>query len=317
MLRAWRPSWAMTRRAKRVTDKSIATYAALGYTRDALPDAKFVVLERDRRDVGLSIYKNMFRDGTHRYANDLSDIARQIRLFDAAIAAWRVRVPEAIHILDYDALTADPEPHVRALLEFCGLPWDAACLAPERTDRKVMTLSSVQVRQPINRGSVGAWRRFERQLQAADRGAGQHALRVWIGKGRPFWPPFRKHPRRVRAGSGPPYPAALTGGFAARRSAQLCCAPRAFRSALCGPRPEPISSRAAFSSASSFAFFVTLPLVGLGPKLHRVSGRDRAKGSTRGKFSGRFCGEEQSVFGLVFLDFPRIFRIGRGILRQA
>ncbi|PWK59531.1 tetratricopeptide repeat-containing sulfotransferase family protein [Roseicyclus mahoneyensis] len=149
---------------RRITDKSISTYAALGYTRDVLPDAKFVVLERDRRDVGLSIYKNLFRDGTHRYANDLTDIARQIRLFDAAIAAWRARMPEAIHVLDYDALTADPEPHVRALLEFCGLSWDPACLAPERTDRKVMTLSSVQVRQPINRGSVGAWRRFEGSL---------------------------------------------------------------------------------------------------------------------------------------------------------
>lgn len=151
-------------RGKRMTDKSISTYATLGYALDVLPDAKFVVLERDRRDVGLSIYKNLFRDGSHRYANDLGDIARQIRLFDAAIAAWRKRIPAAIHVVDYDALTADPEPQVRALLAFCGLPFEPACLAPERTDRQVRTLSSVQVRQPINRGSVGAWKRFEGPL---------------------------------------------------------------------------------------------------------------------------------------------------------
>lgn len=148
----------------RSTDKSISTYATLGYAQNVLPDAKFVVLERDRRDVGLSIYKNLFRDGMHRYANDLGDIARQIRLFDAAIAAWRERLPDAIHIVDYDALTADPEPQVRALLAFCGLPWDPACLTPERTERQVFTLSSIQVRQPINRGSVGAWTRFEAEL---------------------------------------------------------------------------------------------------------------------------------------------------------
>ena len=152
-------------RDKRTTNKSISTYATLGYARDVLPDAKFVVLERDRRDVGLSIYKNLFGDGTHRYANDLTDIARQIRLFDAAVAAWRKRIPEAIHVVDYEALTADPEPHIRALLDFCGLPWDPACLTPEHTERQVFTLSSVQVRQPINRGSVGAWKRFEGPLQ--------------------------------------------------------------------------------------------------------------------------------------------------------
>ena len=152
-------------RGKRMTDKSISTYATLGYVRDVLPDAKFVVLERDRRDVGLSIYKNLFPDGTHRYANDLGDIARQIRLFDAAVAAWRKRIPDAIHVVDYQALTADPEPHIRALLAFCGLPFDPACLTPERTERQVRTLSSVQVRQPINRGSVEAWRRFEADLQ--------------------------------------------------------------------------------------------------------------------------------------------------------
>lgn len=152
-------------RGKRITDKSISTYATLAYVRNVLPDAKFVVLERDRRDVGLSIYKNLFPDGLHRYANDLGDIARQIRLFDAAIAAWRKRIPDAIHVVDYEALTADPEPHIRALLAFCGLPFDPACLSPERTERQVRTLSSVQVRQPINRGSVEAWRRFEADLQ--------------------------------------------------------------------------------------------------------------------------------------------------------
>lgn len=150
---------------RRTTDKSISTYATMGYALDALPDARFVVLERDRRDVGLSIYKNLFRDGTHRYSNNLEDIARQIRLFDAAVTAWRKRIPQAIHVVDYEALTADPEPHVRALLDFCGLTFDPACLTPERTERQVHTLSSVQVRQPINRGSVGAWKRFEGPLQ--------------------------------------------------------------------------------------------------------------------------------------------------------
>lgn len=151
--------------AARITDKSISTYSVMGYVQNALPQARFVVLDRDPRDVGLSIYKNRFADGMHRYSTDLSDIAKQIRLFEAAITAWEARLPDAIHRIGYEALTHDPEPTIRALLAFCGLDWDAACLMPEKTARNVKTLSSVQVRQPINTRSVGAWRRFETDLQ--------------------------------------------------------------------------------------------------------------------------------------------------------
>ena len=123
-----------------------------------------MVLDRDRRDVGLSIYKNAFRDGAHRYASDLRTIAERIRLFDAATQAWMQRLPDDIHVVSYETLTGDPETHIRALVDFCGLAWDPACLSPEQSDRNIATLSSVQVRQPINRGSVEAWKRFGAHL---------------------------------------------------------------------------------------------------------------------------------------------------------
>ena len=39
----------------------------------------FIVVHRDPRDIALSIYKNHFRLGTHRYANDLAEIAEGIQ----------------------------------------------------------------------------------------------------------------------------------------------------------------------------------------------------------------------------------------------
>lgn len=175
-VQAMRRKLGVTDPAVRTTDKSISTYSSIGYALNLLPRAKFVVLDRDRRDVALSIYKNKFPDGLHRYAYDLGDIARQIRLFDGAIAAWKKRVPEAIHVIDYQALTEEPEPHIRALLEFCDLDWEDACLTPERTSRQVFTLSSVQVRQPINRGSVDAWKRFESDLEPLIAGLAEPAF---------------------------------------------------------------------------------------------------------------------------------------------
>ena len=54
---------------------------------------------------------------------------------------------------------------IPALLAFCGLDWDPACLHPERLDRVVATASWAQVRKPIGPGSIGRWRRYARELE--------------------------------------------------------------------------------------------------------------------------------------------------------
>jgi len=80
------------------------------------------------------------------------------------VAFWAERFPDRVHIVDYEALTEDPEPVIRKLIEFADVPWDDACLAPQSARRNVATLSFAQVRQPIGRGSVAGWRRFEAGL---------------------------------------------------------------------------------------------------------------------------------------------------------
>ena len=64
-----------------------------------------------------------------------------------------------------EALIDDPEPQIRALLSGCGLAFEAACLSPERSERGVSTASSAQVRSPINRQGMGAWKRYRDPLE--------------------------------------------------------------------------------------------------------------------------------------------------------
>lgn len=146
------------------TDKAIATFSRIGPAVMALPEARFLMLRRDPRDVGLSIYRNMFPAGTQRYSTDLADIGRFIRLYDALQQVWAEALPDRVHVVDYDALTEAPEPHVRALVAAAGLDWEDACLAPHKAKRRVETLSFAQVRQPIYRSSVAAWKRYEDEL---------------------------------------------------------------------------------------------------------------------------------------------------------
>jgi hypothetical protein len=67
----------------------------------------------------------------------------------------------AFIILDYDKLTEDQEPETRRLIEYLGLNWEDACLAPQNNKRSVRTASQQQVRQKVYKGSSQAWRKYE------------------------------------------------------------------------------------------------------------------------------------------------------------
>jgi hypothetical protein len=66
--------------------------------------------------------------------------------------------------VQYEEVVADLPGQVRRMLEFCGLPWEDACLRFHETDRPIRTASSEQVRQPIYGTAVGFWRHYEQHL---------------------------------------------------------------------------------------------------------------------------------------------------------
>lgn len=140
------------------TDKTITSYMIAGLLKHLFPDAVIVFVRRDPRDIGWSIYRNYFRTGSHGYSNDLADIARQIKTVDQMVAFWHAQMPGLIEQIVYEDLVRDPEPQIRRLLALCGLPWEDACLHPERNTRAVATLSIDQVRQPIGPQAIGGWR---------------------------------------------------------------------------------------------------------------------------------------------------------------
>ena len=151
-----------------VVDKSMNTHRIMGAIRVTMPNARFVVIDRDPRDVALSIYRNTFPPGQHRYANDLGDIARYIHDFREGVAFWTDRLPEAPHVVNYEAFVGDPETQTRALIEAVGLPWDDACLRPHETKGSVKTLSFQQVRQPIYKTSARGWEKYAKDLHRFD-----------------------------------------------------------------------------------------------------------------------------------------------------
>ncbi|MCI5111416.1 MAG: sulfotransferase [Marivita sp.] len=148
-----------------LTDKSIMAFLIYGLLHATLPNARFIVVHRDPRDIALSIYKNHFNGGTHRYANDLASIADVIKAFRETIAHWRTTLPDRFAEIRYEDLVSDPETQSRHLIAAAGLDWEDQCLNFHEKGGTVKTLSLHQVRQPIYKSSAAAWRRYETELQ--------------------------------------------------------------------------------------------------------------------------------------------------------
>jgi hypothetical protein len=81
-----------------------------------------------------------------------------------------------VYRLSYERLVRDLESEVRALLEYCGLPFEETCLRFHETQRAVQTLSSEQVRQPLYSDALEQWRNFEPWLGALKEALGELAV---------------------------------------------------------------------------------------------------------------------------------------------
>ena len=73
-------------------------------------------------------------------------------------------LPGRVHRVIYEQMVAGTEGEVRRLLDYCGLPFEDACLRFYENSRAVRTASSQQVRQPIYRDAVDQWRHYDHWL---------------------------------------------------------------------------------------------------------------------------------------------------------
>jgi hypothetical protein len=74
---------------------------------------------------------------------------------------WDRVLPGRVLCVKHEDVLADLEGSVRRILDYCGLPFEPACVEFHRTQRRVHTASAEQVRRPINRDGVDQWRPYE------------------------------------------------------------------------------------------------------------------------------------------------------------
>jgi tetratricopeptide (TPR) repeat protein len=151
------------RGAARFTDKMPNNFPSIGLLALALPNARFVNARRHPLDTCLSCYRQLFARG-QPFTYDLTELGEYYLEYEKMMAHWREALPGRVLDVQYEDVVAGQERETRRLLEFCGLPFEDACLRYWETGRAIRTASSEQVRQPIYDSSVNFWRNYEREL---------------------------------------------------------------------------------------------------------------------------------------------------------
>jgi hypothetical protein len=144
-------------------DKMPNNFSHLGLLHLILPNARIIDARRHPLAACFSGFKQHFAIG-QLFTYGLENIGTYYRDYVELMAHFDSVLPGRILRVHYEHMVENTEAEVRRLLDYCGLPFDPACLRFYENDRVVRTASSEQVRQPIYRDGVDHWRHFERWL---------------------------------------------------------------------------------------------------------------------------------------------------------
>jgi hypothetical protein len=142
----------------RFVDKNLLNWMVAGAAVSMLPTARIVLVRRDPVETCLACYRQWFAQGAE-FSYDLEEMADFCIDFWRLTRFWLRKFPGRVFDLEYETLVKEPEPTIRALLDFCGLSFDPACLEFHRTERAVLSApSAAQVRQPLRQDTARAAR---------------------------------------------------------------------------------------------------------------------------------------------------------------
>jgi tetratricopeptide (TPR) repeat protein len=148
----------------RFIDKMPNNFRHIGLIHLMLPNAKIIDARREPMACCFGNLKQLFANG-QEFSYSIGDIARYYRTYLELMRHWDAVLPGRVLRVQHEDVVADLEGSVRRILEFCELPFEAACLEFYKSDRSVRTPSAEQVRRPIFRDGLQQWTHYEPWLE--------------------------------------------------------------------------------------------------------------------------------------------------------
>jgi hypothetical protein len=144
-------------------DKMPNNFRHIGLIHMILPNAKIIDARRGAMGCCFSGFKQLFAEG-QEFTYGLEEIGQYYADYVRLMDHWDTVLPGKILRVRYEEVVSDLDTQVRRLLDYCGLPFEEACLNFHQTERAVRTASSEQVRQPIFKSGVDQWENFSNVL---------------------------------------------------------------------------------------------------------------------------------------------------------
>ena len=156
-------------------DKMPNNFFHVGLIRLILPRAKVIDARRHPMACCFSGFKQLFGEG-QEFSYGLWEIGNYYRQYVKLMDHWEQVLPGFVLRVQHEDVVADLEAQVRRLLDFCGLPFERACVHYHETQRNIRTPSAQQVRQPISKAGLEQWRNYEPWLAPLKDGLGPALL---------------------------------------------------------------------------------------------------------------------------------------------
>ena len=156
---------SINNKKKFVTDKMPHNFILIGFIKMLFPNAKIIFCLRDKMDNCFSLFSHKFVDKSHGYCYNQKILGKYYNMHLNLMQHWLNIFQNEIYVLNHEKLLNDQEKYSREIVEYCGLKWEPACLEFYKTKREVQTASNEQVREPINKKSLSAWKQYESILQ--------------------------------------------------------------------------------------------------------------------------------------------------------
>ncbi len=145
-----------------VIDKSPWQLNDVQLIAEVLPEARFVLVVRDGRDVAASLAAARRSWAPHTSSGrDRSPVSEAARLWAAAIRAGGqagIALGDSLIEVRYERLHADPSAEYARLLEHCDMPYDAELVRSAVSANVFERLGGSGEQRALRSGTVGGWR---------------------------------------------------------------------------------------------------------------------------------------------------------------
>ncbi len=149
---------------KIIIDKLPINFYWIGFIKLMFPSSKVIHVNRNLKDVFLSLYKNSFGNYQMDWCYNEKNILSFINNYREVMNFWKTRYKDYIFDLKYENLVSNQEEETKRLFKFCDLKWNRKIFDFYKKGKRINTASISQVKKSIYKSSIDSNKKYIQKM---------------------------------------------------------------------------------------------------------------------------------------------------------